>query len=186
MKSCDGDIPSLYAIAFVNLVSTKNNIMKILNLLILSVILLLGPTLAAQEKTGIIFHKPENPARASAPFSEAVQVGNLFFLAGQIGMDRTKGQLAEGGIQGETEQAIKNIEGVLKFHGLSLDNVVKCTVILKDINDFAAFNAIYVKYFKKKPARTTYAAAGLAAGAQIEIDVIAVKAPPQPSPTGRE
>lgn len=143
-------------------------------------------SMQSQEKTGIIFHKPENPARASAPFSEAVQAGNLFFLAGQIGMDRTKGQLAEGGIQGETEQAIKNIEGVLKFHGLSLDHVVKCTVILKDINDFAAFNAVYVKYFKKKPARTTFAAAGLAAGALIEIDVIAVNAPPQPSPTGRE
>lgn len=128
-----------------------------------------------EEKTEIIFHKPENPNRASAPFSEAVQAGNLFFLAGQIGMDRTVGQLAEGGIKGETEQAIKNIQGVLKYHGLSLDNVVKCTVILSDINDFRAFNEVYVKYFTKKPARTTYEAAGLAVGAKIEIDVIAVK-----------
>jgi 2-iminobutanoate/2-iminopropanoate deaminase len=132
-------------------------------------------TLSAQEKSTIIFHKPENPARASAPFSEAVQAGNTYYLAGQIGMDRSVGKLAPGGIQGQTEQTIKNIEGVLKYHGLSLDNVVKCTVILSDINDFAAFNEVYVKYFKKKPARTTYAAAGLAAGAMIEIDVIAVK-----------
>lgn len=131
--------------------------------------------LSGQEGTELIFHKPENPARASAPFSEVVQAGNLFFLAGQIGMDRSVGKLAEGGIQGETEQAIKNIEGVLKFHGLDLDNVVKCTVILSDINDFKAFNEVYVKYFVKKPARTTYAAAGLALGAKIEIDVIAVK-----------
>ena len=131
--------------------------------------------LVGQENTGIIFHKPENPARATAPFSEAVQAGNLFFLAGQIGMDRTVGKLAEGGIQGETEQTIKNIQGVLEFHGLSLDNVVKCTVILSDINDFKAFNEVYIKYFTKKPARTTYAAAGLAVGAKIEIDVIAVK-----------
>ena len=58
---------------------------------------------------------------------------------------------------------------------MTLDNVVKCTVILSDINDFKAFNEVYVKHFKKKPARTTYAAAGLAAGAIIEIDVIAVK-----------
>ena len=129
----------------------------------------------SQNETEIIFHKPENPARASAPFSEAVQAGNLFFLAGQIGMDRSMGKLAEGGVQGETEQAIKNIEGVLKYHGLSLDNVVKCTVILSDINDFKAFNEVYVKYFTKKPARTTYAAAGLAVGAKIEIDVIAIK-----------
>ena len=57
--------------------------------------------LVGQENTEIIFHKPENPARATAPFSEAVQAGNLFFLAGQIGMDRTVGKLAEGGIQGE-------------------------------------------------------------------------------------
>ena len=90
-------------------------------------------------------------------------------------MDRTVGQLAEGGIQGETAQAIKNIQGVLNYHGLTLDNVVKCTVILSDIEDFRAFNQVYVKYFTKKPARTTYAAAGLAAGAKIEIDVIAVK-----------
>ena len=131
--------------------------------------------LSAQETTEINFHKPENPARASAPFSEAVQAGNLFFLAGQIGMDRSVGKLAEGGVQGETEQAIKNIQGVLNYHGLALDNVVKCTVILSDINDFKAFNEVYVKYFTKKPARTTYAAAGLAAGAKIEIDVIAVK-----------
>lgn len=129
----------------------------------------------AQEQKEIIFHKPENPDRATAPFSEAVQAGNLFFLAGQIGMDRSVGKLAEGGVQGETEQAIKNILGVLEYHGLSLDNVVKCTVILSDINDFRAFNEVYVKYFTKKPARTTYAAAGLAVGAKIEIDVIAVK-----------
>jgi len=121
------------------------------------------------------FIKPENPARATAPFSEAVQAGNLFFLAGQIGMDRAAGKLADGGVKGETEQAIKNIQGVLKYHGLTLDNVVKCTVILSDINDFKAFNEVYVKYFTKKPARTTYAAAGLAVGAKIEIDVIAVK-----------
>ena len=141
------------------------------------VLVALGLTMGvhAQDSTEIIFHKPENLARASAPFSEVVQAGNLYFLAGQIGMDRTAGKLADGGVQGETEQAIKNIQGVLKYHGLSLDNVVKCTVILSDINDFKAFNEVYVKYFSKKPARTTYAAAGLAVGAKIEIDVIAVK-----------
>jgi 2-iminobutanoate/2-iminopropanoate deaminase len=143
--------------------------------ILLIVFLLIHEKSYAQSKSEIIFHKPENPARASAPFSEAVQVGNLFFLAGQIGMDRAAGKLADGGVQGETEQAIKNIQGVLKFHGLSLDNVVKCTIILSDIDDFKAFNEVYVKYFTKKPARTTYAAAGLAVGAKIEIDVIAVK-----------
>lgn len=138
-------------------------------------VLLFCTQLSAQENTEILFHKPANPDRAKAPFSEAVQAGNLFFLAGQIGMDRTVGKLADGGIKGETEQAIKNIEGVLKHHGLTLDSVVKCTVILSDINDFKAFNEVYIKYFTKKPARTTYAAAGLAANAKIEIDVIAVR-----------
>lgn len=149
--------------------------MKLYKSFLLVLLVVSSQSILAQESTEINFHKPENPARATAPFSEAVQAGNLFFLAGQIGMDRSVGKLAEGGIQGETEQAIKNIEGVLKYHGLTLDNVVKCTVILSDINDFKAFNEVYVKYFTKKPARTTYAASGLAVGAKIEIDVIAVK-----------
>jgi 2-iminobutanoate/2-iminopropanoate deaminase len=165
---------------------TKNVTMKLRKMFLLLLICVSSQDLFSQDTTNIIFHKPENPERSSAPFSEAVQAGNLFFLAGQIGMDRTVGQLADGGIQGQTAQTIKNIQGVLEYHGLTLDNVVKCTVILSDINDFKAFNEVYTKYFTKKPARTTYAAAGLAAGAKIEIDVIAVKAPAQPSPKERE
>ena len=97
------------------------------------------------------------------------------FLTGQIGKDHKKGNLVEGGIQAETKQTIENIKAVLEHHNLSLDNVVKCTVILSDINDFSAFNEVYIQYFTKKPARTTFAAAGLAANAKIEIDVIAAK-----------
>ncbi len=150
--------------------------MKTLRCLLLFVLCFISfVNLYSQDSTTVIFHKPENPARAKAPFSEVVQAGNLFFLAGQIGMDRSIGKLADNGIKGETEQAIKNIQGVLEHHGLSLDNVVKCTVILSDINDFKAFNEVYIRYFTKKPARTTYAAADLAVGAKIEIDVIAVK-----------
>jgi len=70
---------------------------------------------------------------------------------------------------------ILNIQDVLKQHDLTLDNVVKCTVILKDITDFKVFNSVYTQYFTKKPARTTFAAAGLAGGASIEIDVIVAK-----------
>ena len=97
------------------------------------------------------------------------------FLAGQIGRDHSKGVLVEGGIQAETKQVIENIKAVLNHHNLSLDHVVKCTVILADINDFKAFNEIYTQYFTKKPARTTFAAANLAANAKIEIEVIAAK-----------
>lgn len=135
---------------------------------------LLG-TAHAQENTEIIFHPSHEPKKQAAPFSDVVQAGNLFFLAGQIGMDHSSRTVVEGGIQVETEQTIKNIEAVLAQHGLKLDNVVKCTVILASMDDFAAFNEIYVKYFTKKPARTTFAASGIAANGKIEIDVIAVK-----------
>ncbi|MBW8243396.1 Rid family detoxifying hydrolase [Muricauda oceani] len=140
-------------------------------------ILLIGlvTTTYAQESTELIFHKSHEPKKQNAPYSDAVQAGNMYFLAGQIGMDQTTRTLVKGGIQKETEQAIKNIQDVLAQHGLTLDNVVKCTVILANIEDFSAFNEIYTQYFTKKPARTTFAASGLAANAHIEIDVIAVK-----------
>ena len=129
----------------------------------------------AQEKPGIIFHESHEPKKLSAPFSDAVEAGNLFFLAGQIGMDHGTRTLVEGGIRAETRQAIENIKAVLGHHGLSLDQVVKCTVILSTMEDFAAFNEVYSGYFLKKPARTTFAASGLARDARVEIDVIAVK-----------
>ena len=84
-----------------------------LTLKLLVLVLLMGS--AAKAQTEVIYHKPKNPKRASAPFSEVVQVGNTFYLSGQIGMDRSKGRLAEGGIKAETEQAIKNIKGVLNI-----------------------------------------------------------------------
>ena len=129
----------------------------------------------AQEVTELIFHESHEVKKQNAPFSDAVQAGNLFFLAGQIGMDHATRTMVEGGIQNETEQAIKNIEAVLAQHGMQLDHVVKCTVILSTMEDFAAFNEIYSQYFTKKPARTTFAANGLARDAKIEIDVIAVR-----------
>ncbi|WP_299361033.1 Rid family detoxifying hydrolase [Winogradskyella sp.] len=126
-------------------------------------------------KSEIIFHESHEPSRANVPFSDAVETADFLFLTGQIGKDHKKGELVSGGIGDETKQVIENIKAVLEHHHLSLDNVVKCTVILKDINDFKAFNSVYTTYFTKKPARTTYAAAGLAGGASIEIDVIAAK-----------
>jgi 2-iminobutanoate/2-iminopropanoate deaminase len=90
-------------------------------------------------------------------------------------MDQKTRTLVNGGLLPETEQTIKNIEAVLQHHGLELDDVVKCTVILSTMDDFAAFNEVYAKYFTKKPARTTFAASGIAANGKVEIDVIAVK-----------
>ncbi len=128
-----------------------------------------------QTDSEIIFHSSHEARKQNAPFSDAVQVGNLYFLAGQVGIDSETRKLVEGGIEAETQQTIENIKAVLEHHGMSLDNVVKCTVILSDIADFSAFNGVYTQYFVKKPARTTYAAKGLAINAKIEIEVIAAK-----------
>lgn len=131
--------------------------------------------LYSQEKTEIIFHKTHEEKKLSAPYSDAVQAGNLFFLSGQIGMDHSTRTMVEGGIKAETEKSIKNIEAVLAQHDMSLDNVVKCTVILSSIEDFTVLNEVYSKYFPKKPARTTLAANGLPRNAKVEIEVIAVR-----------
>lgn len=128
-----------------------------------------------KSKSEIIFHQSHEQSRTNVPFSDAVETKNLLFLTGQIGKDHKKGELVSGGIEAETKKTIENIKAVLEHHNLALDNVVKCTVILKDINDFKAFNSVYIHYFKKKPARTTFAASDLAVGARIEIDVIAAK-----------
>ncbi|NNE04066.1 MAG: RidA family protein [Eudoraea sp.] len=129
----------------------------------------------SQEQSNIVFHESHEVKKRTAPFSDVVEAGNLFFLAGQIGMDHGTRTMVEGSVQVETEQAISNIREVLQQHGLSLNNVVKCTVILSTMEDFAAFNEVYSKHFTKKPARTTFAASGLARNAKVEIDVIAIK-----------
>ncbi len=128
-----------------------------------------------QPSNVIIFHKSHEPKRQQVPYSDVVESNGLLFLSGQIGMDHKTRTLVEGGIEAETKQCIENVKAVLEFHKLSLDNVVKCTIVLKNIDDFAAFNKVYETYFPNKPARTTFAAAGLAANASIEIDVIASK-----------
>lgn len=139
------------------------------------ILFLFGMISCQENRQDIIFHKSHEPKKAKTPFSDAVEANGFLFLAGQVGMDHSTRTLVEGGIENETRQCLENIKAVLAHHELSLDQVVKCTVILKDINDFAAFNDVYVKYFPNKPARTTFAASGLAVGANIEIDVIAVK-----------
>ena len=108
------------------------------------------------------------------PFSSAVRVGDLLFLSGQIGNLPGTRKLADGGITGQVRQTLENIKAVLAFAGSSLDRVVKCTVFLADIQDFAAMNAVYATYFPKDPpARSTVGASGLAGGARVEIECIA-------------
>lgn len=133
------------------------------------------PEVNNEKQSEILFHASHEPKKQSAPFSDAVQVGNMYFLSGQIGMDHSTRELVDGGIEAETVRTLENIKAVLEQHDLSMSQVVKATVILDDINDFATFNEIYMKYLPQKPARTTFAAEDLARNAKIEIEVIAVK-----------
>ncbi len=110
-----------------------------------------------------------NPA-SGLPFSDAVRVGHMLYLSGQIGTDSTL-RLVPGGIVPETRQTLENIRAVLERNGSSLDRVVKCTVMLADIGEWSAMNAVYVTYFPThKPARSALGASGLALGARVEIE----------------
>ena len=149
--------------------------MKVLLKLFVILLLLIHVSCKNDADAVIKHHKSHEKSRQNVPFSDAVQVNNLYFLTGQIGKNHTTGKIIEGGIESETRQTIKNIEAVLQHHNLTLKNVVKCTVILSDIKDFSKMNIIYSTYFKDTlPARTTFAA-NLVAGAKIEIEVVAVK-----------
>lgn len=111
---------------------------------------------------------------AVGPYSQGIQTGNLFFLSGQLGLNPETGKMVEGGIEKQTHQVFKNIQAVLESEGLTLNNVVKVLVLLADINDFAAVNAIYEEYFNDPyPARSAFQVAALPLGGQIEIEVIA-------------
>jgi len=109
------------------------------------------------------------------PFSEAVRVGDWLILSGRIGTDGS-GKLVAGGIQAETKQTLESIGAVLKANGASLDDVVKCTVMLTDMKEWPAMNAIYRTYFKpeRMPARSALGVNGLALGARVEIECWAV------------
>ncbi len=104
------------------------------------------------------------------PFSEAVRVGPMLYLAGQIGTDST-GAVVSGGIEAETRQSLENIKAVLERHHSSLDRVVKCTAMLADMQEWATMNGVYVKYFTKNlPARSAFGATALAKNARVELE----------------
>jgi len=109
------------------------------------------------------------PPGMNLPFSEAVRVGGMLYLSGEIGTG-ADGKLVAGGVAAEAKQLMDNIDGTLARHGSSWDRVVQCTVALADMKDWPAFNEIYRSYFKRHfPARMAYATSGLALGALAEV-----------------
>ncbi len=119
----------------------------------------------------------QNAPAAVGAYSQGIIVEGFVFTAGQIPLIPGTSSLREGGIEAQTRQSMNNIKGVLEAAGSSLDKVVKTTVFLADINDFAAFNAVYSEFFPQDPpARSTVQAGGLPVGALVEIEAIATLA----------
>ena len=117
----------------------------------------------------------ENAPGAIGPYSQAVKAGNMVFCSGQIPIDTATGEFVSAEVAAQTEQVLKNLNAVLEAAGGSLNNVVKTTVFLADMNDFAAMNEVYARFFSdNKPARATVQAARLPKDARVEIDCIAV------------
>jgi 2-iminobutanoate/2-iminopropanoate deaminase len=118
--------------------------------------------------------RTDKAPKAIGPYEQAVKVGDLIYTAGQIPIDPTTGNLIDGGIVEQTRQVLENLKAVLEAGGASLDTVIKATVFLKNMADFAALNEVYGLYLgKAKPARSTVAVADLPRGALVEIDMVA-------------
>ena len=130
--------------------------------------------MSPQTKTAIATN--EAPA-AIGPYSQAIRVGDMLFTSGQVGLHPTTGQMVPGGITEQTTRVLENLKAVLGEAGLDLVHVVKTTVFLKNMSDFAAMNAVYAQYLAPTgvvpPARSTVAVAGLPKDALVEIEVIA-------------
>lgn len=116
----------------------------------------------------------EKAPAAIGPYSQAVKYGNLIFTSGALGVDPKTGAFVEGGVQAQTKQCLENLKAVLEAAGSSLENVLKVTVFIKDMNDFPRVNEIYGQYFtEKQPSRSTVEVARLPKDALIEIETIA-------------
>ena len=130
----------------------------------------LPPALAAQDRVSVV-----PPGAPVGPFTQAIKAGGLIWLSGQIGNAPGTRTVVPGGVGPETRQAMENLGRVLEAAGSSFGRVVKCTVFLSDINDWAAMNAVYAPFFPgDPPARSTVAVAGLVFGAHVEIECVAV------------
>jgi len=142
-------------------------------LLLLWALLISIITVQAVSAAEVEFHNDGPLEELGLPFSESVRAGDLLFLSGKIG-GGADGKLAPGGISAEADQILLNIAATLEKRGLGMEDVIKCTVFLADISEWAAFNEIYVKHFSAPyPARSALGANGLALNARAEVECIA-------------
>jgi len=126
------------------------------------------------ERTVIVTEGAPRPF-AGAPYNQAVKGAGLVFCAGQVGMDPAAGTLVAGGVEAQTRRAMQNLAAVLEAAGSGLDRVVKTTIFVADLGDFATVNEVYGSFFAEAPpARSTVQVAGLPAGAAVEIEAIAL------------
>ncbi len=143
-------------------------------LFVLLTMLVASQCAMAQKPAGIEFLNSGKVVPTTLPFSEAVRVNETLYLSGQLGNIPGTLKLAPGGIKEESRQTMDNIKTVLEAHGLGMRDLVKCTVMLADIGEWAAFNGVYQSYFSGRfPARSAFGANGLALGARVEVECIA-------------
>lgn len=148
------------------------SVMTQVNWLLLLTVLLSTRLLSADNQVQFLDSGKVSPP--GLPFSEAVRVGDMLYLSGQIGVMPGTLKLTEGGIKAESEQTLENIKTSLQAHGYSLSDVVKCTVMLADISEWGTFNEVYTRYFSPPyPARSAFAASGLAMAARVELECMA-------------
>lgn len=141
----------------------------------LAMLIAASPAFAAgKSKPNVEYLSTEATVALKLPFSEAVRVGNTLYLSGVVGLVPGTRTIVAGGIEPETRQVLDSIKAVLERNGSSMDRVVKCTVMLADMSQWAKMNVIYMTYFTKHfPARSAMGVNGLALGAQVEIECIA-------------
>ncbi|MGB5629285.1 MAG: RidA family protein [Woeseiaceae bacterium] len=147
--------------------------MKRLSLL-LPILVLLGCEVPVDKEPDVEYLLMPGMEDMDLPFSSAVRVDNTLYLSGNLGNIPGTSEMAEGGIEGETRQTMENIKRVLEQFGSSMDEVVKCTVFLADMSEWGAMNGVYRTYFTNPPARSALGVSGLALGARVEIECIAV------------
>ena len=118
----------------------------------------------------------KNAPQAIGPYSQAIQYGDFLFVSGQIAIDPKTGALVEGDIEAQTERVLKNIEAIIEAAGMTVQNAVKCTCFLKDMNDFVRFNSVYENYFGESlPARETVEVSRLPKDVLVEVSAICGK-----------